>query len=696
MLESSYNRTETPLISSFSNKNVSSIDNKKVSNKGTGLSQEEHMSFYEFQGLQELAKKNIIVKGMNDIYTHNFNAPTKQNLELIKEYGPLTTVEVIKRGRGGTPILNIGKTKLGVKTYSYQFENITAPKRIAIMRANLDYLGYFRVTDIKGGQAVGRYTAAHANPGPIRWLEQAKLSLASSIQKAEIAGESRALVSTAKGAKVVSGVVLTPEFISTPALRFSTVSGEGFEGLMNKLLSVPGKTYGKVRNVFYRSTYPEAELSTYFSEQAIKGTLKNDLERAGSAQQIINSFKESELKGVHATTGSMPSEFNPESGRHAFGYGDQGLFITPRGLTQPRFLRIDESSVVGGEYVNPVSKIAASFKQPQIVEVSLTDVKRLPSSIRGGNKFSVSNKYLLERQIPGEAHITQRFESGITSEPEAIISPATTLKQTGNNYWVDFRGSTVRISEYSALEDSKIVKGGIRAGDVAKMLEDYSETAGYKSTAYVPVYPSYSIVGSEYNIPYESGVSSVVATQTAYSPVGDYDITGVTGYEPVISPPVEVIIYDKTGYEPVIPPPTQPVYKPSSNYYPPTPPSMPSLLRPPPILIGTSTNKSYYPGYAVSLRRKGSFRIIGTGLTQREAFNLGAGKVRTTSAATFKLFKLGTVTKKGYGLGRMDDFYRKADLFIQKRGKRISSFGELRDITFKGLRSLRFKNAFGF
>ena len=85
------------------------------------------------------------------------------------------------------------------------------------------------------------------------------------------------------------------------------------------------------------------------------------------------------------------------------------------------------------------------------------------------------------------------------------------------------------------------------------------------------------------------------------------------------------------------------------------------------------------------------FRQLNTqALSKRDAINFGAFNVGHTSAATFKVMPAGrpatgSFKKKGF----MGDFYKKGNLFIEKRGRRIKSSGELREITYKGIQALK-------
>lgn len=98
------------------------------------------------------------------------------------------------------------------------------------------------------------------------------------------------------------------------------------------------------------------------------------------------------------------------------------------------------------------------------------------------------------------------------------------------------------------------------------------------------------------------------------------------------------------------------------------------------------------PAYDVYVRRAGSFRLIGSGLSRGEALRIGSLRVGSTAAATFKLKKTGYDTAfTGGGLLRPADYYRKGSLFIEKPSRRIKSPGELEEITFKGLAALKGK-----
>lgn len=103
------------------------------------------------------------------------------------------------------------------------------------------------------------------------------------------------------------------------------------------------------------------------------------------------------------------------------------------------------------------------------------------------------------------------------------------------------------------------------------------------------------------------------------------------------------------------------------------------------------------------VRRGGFFkRVTRTPLRRKEALAFGRVRVGTTPAASFRIVK----AKRG-GLGKFakrgipSDFYKGSktlgkDVFIEKRGRRIKSFGELAGITYKGIAASKAKRGGGW
>lgn len=109
-------------------------------------------------------------------------------------------------------------------------------------------------------------------------------------------------------------------------------------------------------------------------------------------------------------------------------------------------------------------------------------------------------------------------------------------------------------------------------------------------------------------------------------------------------------------------------------------------------IVSTERGRS---GFNVFVRRQGKFRMVNIKpLAREEAYSFGANVVRTTAAATFKIIPSGT---KASGVfkgppARLQQFTKRGGgLFIQPSKFRISSAGEKREITFKGIGASRSK-----
>ena len=75
-----------------------------------------------------------------------------------------------------------------------------------------------------------------------------------------------------------------------------------------------------------------------------------------------------------------------------------------------------------------------------------------------------------------------------------------------------------------------------------------------------------------------------------------------------------------------------------------------------------------------------------------EAFRKGQTKVENTAGASFKIIS-DNKPIKGFKSPKFYESKKETGVFIQKNKHRISTPGEKKDITFKGLQSLRLKKA---
>lgn len=147
--------------------------------------------------------------------------------------------------------------------------------------------------------------------------------------------------------------------------------------------------------------------------------------------------------------------------------------------------------------------------------------------------------------------------------------------------------------------------------------------------------------------------------------------------------------------EPVFEPVSKPIERKFIQISVPTRPFKPEVYTPK-IKADAKVSTRKVSGYDVFVRKKGKFQRVNIGaLSKTEALNLGAFKVGTSASASFKIepSRLGSQqTFKGRGL--FQDFYKKGNIFIEKRERRIKSAGEKQEITMKGLQAQKFKKMF--
>ncbi len=112
-------------------------------------------------------------------------------------------------------------------------------------------------------------------------------------------------------------------------------------------------------------------------------------------------------------------------------------------------------------------------------------------------------------------------------------------------------------------------------------------------------------------------------------------------------------------------------------------------------LIRKSKKTPFY-NYGVEVRNKGKFKsLFGRFRTKSEAQNYGMFKVGTTARASFRIVTKNTGKKRRFlGKGIATDFYKKGNIFIERRNRRIKSSGEVREISLKGQYVKKIKNKF--
>jgi hypothetical protein len=159
-----------------------------------------------------------------------------------------------------------------------------------------------------------------------------------------------------------------------------------------------------------------------------------------------------------------------------------------------------------------------------------------------------------------------------------------------------------------------------------------------------------------------------------------------TQTEPITEPITEIIT------TPVTPPP--PTIITTTTIVPPPQFDFPKLEK---------TKQKAGKGFDVLVRSKGKFVKVNVGgsLTETQALDFGAFKVATSPLASFKIQEstapLTTINGKSRGMFTRTrrNLYTKDNVFIEKKEKRIKSFGEKVGITYKGLKTIKEKKTKG-
>jgi hypothetical protein len=119
--------------------------------------------------------------------------------------------------------------------------------------------------------------------------------------------------------------------------------------------------------------------------------------------------------------------------------------------------------------------------------------------------------------------------------------------------------------------------------------------------------------------------------------------------------------------------------------------SAPPAFTSSPVIKGFGFNMPKSGGgvFGVEVRRGGVFRQVGSGLSLKGAVGLGQSRVSGSAAATFRVTQGGAPIRIQAPIG--GQFYSKGTSVIEKNKYRITSPGELSEITFKGIRTQRGK-----
>ena len=153
-----------------------------------------------------------------------------------------------------------------------------------------------------------------------------------------------------------------------------------------------------------------------------------------------------------------------------------------------------------------------------------------------------------------------------------------------------------------------------------------------------------------------------------------------------------------SGFSSVSPSPSQSKYKsPSISISPSISPSSSTSIYGSPeptktkIIIPGISGSSQLGSFSVDVRRFGKFQTVGQGLSLPDAVKLVKRVVGNSAAATFRVRKGGEVVR----VDPISGFYMKEKNVIENPGRRIKSYGELKEITFEGIKASKNKSRRG-
>jgi len=383
------------------------------------------------------------------------------------------------------------------------------------------------------------------------------------------------------------------------------------------------------------------------------------------------------------------------------------------GYTEPSTFQLSASTIKG------VRSELEVIKSPQTYTTltKTTDIN-VPGYSKGFNIFYGRNVPLTKKGYHEALDANIKFLENRITEVKNIIKTSPELESKGN---IIIKRELRNIENIKLAQQGKKYKNVPNLDSSSKEAYNKFEDLGLSpqnSPSYNYVTPS-DLISS--NKPIISGVAITVSKLSAdKEEVIFSDSSSSPSTKPSSSPSIKPsssnnnnlnississniisskVISTKSSSSPSTKPSSSPSIKPSSS--PSIKPSSSSSIIPsiiesqipraslfPPF---KKSNNKFSTGFGVEVRKKGKFRpIFGSFRTKKEATRFGMFKVGTTARASFRVVDKKTgIRRKFRGSGKPLDFYKKGNVFIEKRGRRIKSRGEVREISLKGVRSQR-------
>jgi len=406
----------------------------------------------------------------------------------------------------------------------------------------------------------------------------------------------------------------------------------------------------------------EVPTSSVVAPEFFKGQTFPLIKKGQTAGELLKEFK---IEGAGFTASPKPFAKTTIAGEGSSEIA--GVFQAPK--VSPRFLR------VGGEERPLLSLSITDTLRPTVTRTTPTDFKLAVGVSPKQSKLAgiKQSKTFIETKAP-KGQSTIPF---IKTEKESIITAGTELKKTGSNVFFEFEGRKVPIKEFEALGDAKNI-GKVKGRKKISTIEEVSASSSRGRIGQRGVISPLEIVSSS------KGLRSSSRGGSSSRGVSSSGRSMASSGKSVISSSIPSRI--------------------SSSPLRPSPSSISSILSSRGISSrGSSSGRGSISGrpiitpvvpiklskpkkqtketsdiFGVSVRRRGKFKSIGKGLSLKKALSVGKGRVEKTLAATFR------IEGNGKGLTTPTGFRTKGTkggiLFIEKRGRRLSTGGETREI----------------
>jgi hypothetical protein len=535
-------------------------------------------------------------------------------------------------------------------------------------------------------------------------------------------------------------------FFETPktlATSFDPRTPTGVVGI-STIVAAPSYIGGLIkgaRGAYIKVGATKVPPEEVFAKTVLEG--KEKLPTAKSIPEVQKRFEatrtpEGKIEVATAAPEPLKTTVAGIGKKAGLGLEDPGIYVTPKGETSPYFLRT--KPMPEAQYSISFNPFAQA-RVPTITEFEALGVVRLPREVITQPGFEPVLKYQ-ETTLAGTARvqITKRSEIGLgaverqrfrepvkgrlikeprTSEIEAVVPVGQQFRYVpktfygrvkGFELYTEFEGTPVAIRRAELIESKaltrtrgrRVTEKDIRAGAKAvselatsKTVYPYSAPGStfYPSASSLPgassgggsvSYPSPSSVISEPSS-YVSGVTSS-RPGASYPTTPSYPVTPSRPSYPSRPTYPSRVVYPSRPSYPLRP--GRPSYpgRPSRTVYPGRPGEPRRPTTPIYKLPGTRKASRVLGGFTAEVRRRGKFKSIGAFTNIMKAAARGRKRVETTAAATYRVRDpYGRVVKVG---APSESFYVKpTGEVIERRERRIKSLGELREITYEGIRA---------